>query len=579
MARQQEFIKTSISSYLKLFSSQERIVDDDLLSTEAAKINMTEILERISDVFTREAAKLKSRRNNEHSTIRQLPPEVFVEILLLAVDWLWWDTEKLRTLASVSTYWRDTIISCNRFWPVIDVMASEKARRMAMKRNRDGPVDVWCWSWPESAAMNSFAQDVKAVHSARWRSLLYEYRLETAAFLDYLQTQTSSLIDVLLSNPAIYGPTLSLELSREGPHLRHVDVRSMCLPWQSPRLTNLSTLCLRRIYQGIPHLEDLYQILSTSPRLERLCLIEVNSQEIDRNSQGSLSVTPRPISLPILTALSFENVSKAITHKLLPLIHATSCNTAIINGEGEFSAILEPQETNLELIAQPVKVSESLRLKLETQGEPHVHILSKPKIDFNWVHWAVDKPGVDIKLAVHSADTLTRTWNQLTAVLKSCGGPSTITNIEIEWSMDSSGQEVPFPVGLLEFCPALTTLQVTDDSTTNLTPLIRLLRKTTWPNADQRSHTYSWLLPNVNTFIFHGQNIRELEECATEVKDLLETRYPEQKADSTNQKIASQTPMETLKLPSVLVARLRAMSISTCLKFDDVIQSTTMEDA
>ncbi|KAG8971050.1 hypothetical protein FRC05_011516 [Tulasnella sp. 425] len=515
MSGEQQFIKTSITAYLKLCFGQESsdsIVDDDLLASETAKIKMIGILERIVDVFTREAVKLKNRRNNEHLAIHRLPPEVFVEILLLAID-------------------------C-RFWTPIDVMGNAKARRMAMKRNRTGPVDVWCWSRPEPEAMNAFMEDVQTVHSSRWRSILYDHRPETQVFLEHLRTQTSGLIDVLLFNPEVYGPAVSLELSQEGPHLRHID----------------------HIYHVIPHPEDLCQILSTSPRLERLCLIEVNSQEAHRNSQESLQTISHPISLPLLTVLAFDNASKSITSGLLPLIRATSCKTVIVKGEGEFSAILEPQERSLELIAQPIKASESLRLKLETEGEPHVHIHSEPAIAVEWAYWAFDKPGVDIKLA-------------------SCGGPSTITNIEIEWSMDSSGQEVPFPVGLLEFCPALTRLQVTDYSTTTLTPLVRLLRKTTSPNADRRNSAYSWLLPNVNTFIFHAESIRDLEECATEVKGLLETRYAEQKDGRTDQSIVSPTPMEALKLPSVLVARLRAMKISTCLKFDDVIQGTATENA
>ncbi|KAG8946022.1 hypothetical protein FRC04_012141 [Tulasnella sp. 424] len=581
MSREQEFIKTSISSYSKLGSSHassDSIVDDDLLTSDTAKDNMIRIPERIPDVLTTEAAKLKSRRNNDHSVIYRLPLEIFIEILLLAIDWLSWDTEKLRTLASVSTYWRDTITSCNRFWSVIDVMASENARRMAMKRNKNGPVDVWCWSRPGSEIMNAFVQDVKTVHSSRWRTILYEYRPETQAFLEHLRTKTPCLVDVLFS-PVRDEPAVPLELSPVGAHLRHVDVRGMYLPWQSPRLTNLSTLCLGHIYHGIPHLEDLYQILSTSPRLERLCLTKVNSLEIDQNSQESLRATSRPILLPLLTVLAFDNVSKPITHSILPLIRTTSCKTAIVKGEGDFSVILEPQETNLELIAQPIKVSESLRLKLETEGNPHVHIYSTPAVSSEWVYWAFDKPGVDIKLAVRSADILARSWNQLTTVLQSYGEASNITKIEIEWPTDSSWQGVPFPVGLLEFCPALTTLQVTDYSTTTLTPLVRLLRKTTPHNADSKCGADSWLLPKVNTFIFHAQTIHDLEKCATGVKDFLETRYPSQHDDNTNQNIASSTPIKTLKLPSVIVARLRTMDISTCLKFDDVIQDTATENA
>lgn len=130
----------------------------------------------IQKPFTHTTAKLNRLRNQEHSLMYRLPPELLVEILLLAVDWSRWSVGKLRALASVSTSWRDNILSCNRFWSVMDVLATEQARGIAMKRNPEGPVDLWCKGSPSLSALKSFINDVETINQTRLRSVVFHRR-------------------------------------------------------------------------------------------------------------------------------------------------------------------------------------------------------------------------------------------------------------------------------------------------------------------------------------------------------------------------------------------------------------------
>ncbi|KAG8920026.1 hypothetical protein FRC00_010575 [Tulasnella sp. 408] len=578
MSGEEEFVKNSVSAYFALCTNQPTsniILNDIGLVTESAKDDMMRVLACIQDVFAREVFKLKTRRNNEHSIIHRLPPEIFVEILLLAIHWEWWDTEKLRNLASVSTSWRDAILSCNRFWPVIDVMGNKEARKMAMKRNPGGPVDVWCWAHPDPTAMQEFMQDIITVPGSRWRSVLYEHRPETQAFLSHLQTQTSGLTDILIYNPLFsYGETLTLDLSPEGPRLRHAEIWGMCLPWQSPRLNDLVTLSLGNIQNGAPQPEHLYTVLSSSPRLERLSV--ANLTPVDTHSRP-FPTAPPPITLPVLAVLAFRGVSSSITRAIVPLIRATSCKTVMVTGEQNFSFRLPPDETTLELLAQPITVSESLKLELKMEGEPYIHVRSEPNVSHRWAYWAFDDPGVDVKLALPSAGGLARVWNQLDVVLGSRGKASNIKSLEIGWTMDVTGDGLPSTFGLFRFCPKLTALRWTDDTGTTLRPLVRLLQRREENKEDIRSQMSVWLLPKLDHLVFKAKTVPYADECASAFKTLLELRYPPRSNDSTIQSTEIAAPITALELPSAVVAKLKAMDISTSLKLDDVLRSSDLD--
>ncbi|KIO27990.1 hypothetical protein M407DRAFT_22758 [Tulasnella calospora MUT 4182] len=90
----------------------------------------------------------------------------------------------------------------------MDVMASEEARAVVMKRNREGPLDVWCWDIPSKSALEKFITDVKTIWPTRVWSVLYEFRRQSRSFMNHLQA-------IMPNNRSLYykqrdGPASSL---------------------------------------------------------------------------------------------------------------------------------------------------------------------------------------------------------------------------------------------------------------------------------------------------------------------------------------------------------------------------------
>ncbi|KAG8919777.1 hypothetical protein FRC01_001111 [Tulasnella sp. 417] len=560
MSTEREIVENAVSAYLKLPTSKGSVTKKDTIETLSESDAMIDALERIGSLFIREAAALRRRRNQEHSPLCHLPQELLVEILLLSIDWCWWDLEKLRTLACVATSWRDTILSCNRFWPVMDVAASEEARKITMKRNRGGAVDLWLWGNVGTSALNFFMNDIKTIHPTRLRSVLYEHDWNTGEFMEYLQNNSSNVIDLFLGDFRGATVSASLDLASDGSSLRHVDTRSMGLPWHSPRFTNLRTISLRDFKYHIPQIPHLYAILSSSPELERLCMINISPS--DEESLGSLPTSARPIHLPMLKTLALSHLFPAIGYSIIPLIRASACHTTVIDGGSDVPLALEPHETTAHLISKSVTLSKSLKLGVEEGDFNYIRMRSEPVIASHWACWAHDKPGINIKLAIPSTEVLPRLWNYLDAALNSHGGTTRIESIEVEWM----GQEMAFPFVLLEHCPALASLQISDDDGATFDPLIQFLGGNGMKGSVRNSEPQV-PLPKLSSFRLSGKAVPNLEVCVAGTQTFLERRYPVIR-DSV---VASHVlVLKDLCLPFPLVDALQQREVVTSFDLENI---------
>lgn len=524
---------------------------------------MIDVLERIRDIFVKETARLRRRRNEEHSSLSRLPQELLVEIILFSVDWKFWSVSSLHTLARVSTSWRDTILSCNRFWSVIDVAASPAAREVAMKRNREGLIELRCGRYLGPSRVASFVRDVKSVTPIRTRSVFYELRSGTSGFMDHLRSNNSAITDLLLSNLDVGPSEAYLELSAEGSNLRHLDLSGATLQWQSPRLAKLRTLCLRDLKFNIPSLNHLYTILSSSPQLERLCVMNIMS--LDERGLGSVPTPSPPIRLPHLKTLAFDYVPTPILTGIVPLIQAFACHTVTVH-EDEVPVLLELQEPTTELIAKPISLSKTLKLKLEVEDGTCLHIRSEPVVAKECVYWARDQPGVDVKLAIPSSEALPQLWSVLGNALRSHGGASGIISLEVEWAR----QEFQFPFTLLEHCPMLASLRFIDYPGTTLQPLIQFLGGNS-VGGNGVTCGQRFPLPNLNSLCFYTKTIPNLEDCVSATKTLLERRY----SVLRDGVVAGDAKVLTdLRLPFPLVHAVQQHGVVTSLDFTKVIRGT-----
>ncbi|KAG8917722.1 hypothetical protein FRC00_013294, partial [Tulasnella sp. 408] len=345
-----------------------------------------------------------------------------------------------------------------------------------------------------------------------------------------------------------------LKLSSEGPNLRHLDLHGTALEWESPRLAKLRTLCLRDLRDYLPDVDRLYIILSSSPELERLCL--VNLLPVHNQGFGSIPASSPPVNLPVLQTLAFNYMPTPIQTSILPLIRAPACHTVIVREE-EPPVSLELQETTIELIAKPISLSESLKLKLDVDDGAYLHFHSEPVVAREYVYWARDQPGVDVKLAILSTEALPRLWTFLGTTLRSHGGAPRITSLQVKWD----GQEYPFPFTLLEHCRGLRSLKFINCSGTTLQPLVEFLGgNRIGGSSDSLEHRFP--LPSLTSLKFYVNVIPDLEECVRGTKYLLEQRYP---ALQDGLGASDVQVMTGLHLPSPVVHALRERGVATSL--------------
>ncbi|KAG8917099.1 hypothetical protein FRC00_014040 [Tulasnella sp. 408] len=247
-----------------------------------------------------------------------------------------------------------------------------------------------------------------------------------------------------------------------------------------------------------------------------------------------------PIRLPHLKTLAFDYVPTPIITGIIPLIQTSASHTVTVH-EDEVPVLLELQETTTELIAKPISLSKTLKLKLEVDDGTCLHIRSEPVVAKECVYWARN-------------------------ALRGHGGASGVISLEVEWAR----QEFQFPFTLLEHCPMLASLRIIDYYGATLHPLIQFLGGNS-VGGNGVTVGQRFPLPNLNSLCFYAKTIPNLEDCVGATKTLLERRYP-----VLRDGVVAGDPevLTDLRLPFPLVHAVQQHGVVTSLDFKKVIRGT-----
>lgn len=119
---------------------------------------------------------------------------------------------------------------------------------MAILRMLRGPVEIQCRRDPVD--LNGYLADLTTLDPTRSQALVWYRSRRTEPLRSFLRERNSSIVDLAVEGDAWRSTTHRLDLSPEGPWLRHVGLCRMALPWTSPRLSRLQTLTLGSLAQG-----------------------------------------------------------------------------------------------------------------------------------------------------------------------------------------------------------------------------------------------------------------------------------------------------------------------------------------
>ncbi|KAG8911608.1 hypothetical protein FRC00_006184 [Tulasnella sp. 408] len=373
MSPVQEIVTFAIQTYFKHYSTPEQstlLTTDVSLATDSAKDSMIEVLDHlqalVTEEMTRQSTQLKRRRNHEHARIYQLPQEIFAEIMLAATSFGSYITDAF-TLMRVSKYWFDTVAQCPHIWSPFDLSTRPQPGMMTMMRALRGPVKVQCRSAPH-ANLNGALAFLSTLDHTRLQGLAWNWSAKSEALHPFFQEINPNLVSL-----HVYGGYRGrLDLSPEGPCLRHLNLRGVTLPWTSPRLSRLQTLSIENLEHNAPSFHDLYRILKSSPALRRIRVEHFGSSSLEQFDASARAIK-EPILLPELHSLHLYGVPSVIITTLAPLIRSPYCQYLHLHPNNQRSwhqvpepwQRLEPSKEILDLIISSITYKSTLNIQVE----------------------------------------------------------------------------------------------------------------------------------------------------------------------------------------------------------------------
>lgn len=353
----------------------------------------------------REAAH-QNRLRNAQAPIHRLPPELLAEIMVYTIDWMYWGTWQLRILATVSTYWRDIILSSPRCWSVLDGLHEPQEWKAVLAHNPAGVIDLRCAGFSHER-VEEFVP-LAVAEAPRTGTLTLWVDDENDLVERVFSVPFPALRDLLIHNSATDQKVIPL--LGDGVNLRHVELYRTGMRWDEPRLTDLTTLCLAALVGGVPTASQLHTLLSCSPNLERLRITDWgdfadasylqfidDSESSDAESSrqhASLHKFP-PIQLNRLSALITTYLPPEVVAFLFTIIRAPSCQTVLVtHGVGDKTA-----NSILDFALPIIEDAPCMVLTIDPNSS-YIRISSEPMpgIPATWVLWSKDIPGFDAQL-------------------------------------------------------------------------------------------------------------------------------------------------------------------------------------
>lgn len=271
------------------------------------------------------------RDRNGRLPVHQLPVELFMEIIFYAANPVDQNTRLLIWLSGVCSHWRDALFACPHLWPAtISDFNPPSINKFLLDRNPVGPLKVYfCWQMEgyfrdKDYTATSFMADTGR-YSRRFHTLDFGVDGDPSSYhWDWLSLPMPFLEDLTLSSiPDTGYEAVVVDLSWvKVSHLRRLHAQSVTLSWSS--LANLQALEITQVGRGAPTIDQMLEVLSSSPQLERLVLSDWSQIHAETSPPVSLAI--RPIELPLLRTVSMDHIPDWIVERLDLAIRAPACD-------------------------------------------------------------------------------------------------------------------------------------------------------------------------------------------------------------------------------------------------------------
>ncbi|KAG9043679.1 hypothetical protein FS837_009247 [Tulasnella sp. UAMH 9824] len=374
-------------------------LDEKLTALEECQVAMMK-------AFDLEAVELRRMRNT-WARLHRLPMEIFITILLQVVEDHDENTDdeptQLHNLARVCSHWRAVLLNYSEFWKALSPLFEPHFQRWTLERNPNGLLRIYYI--PQLSMLRGVRiefLDLVVRHGGRWQRLVFQDTFDEE-ICKLLRQEMPRLTDIFINNTMDDSPLPSPELFlSEGVTLRYLSLANATVRWDSVRIQNLRALELGRITQCLPSVHQLHAILSSSPQLWCLMLLDLSMESaLDGES-------PRgEIHLPCLTMLAVRSIPDPITQMILSTVNAPACNFVILsnlqpryirNFPSKLEALTRPSLQNRASMGCSVTTSSPNSAAITLSSIP------VPEIPSGWLYHITEPTGVEVTFNVPNSD-------------------------------------------------------------------------------------------------------------------------------------------------------------------------------
>ncbi|KAG9045547.1 hypothetical protein FS837_006121 [Tulasnella sp. UAMH 9824] len=258
-----------------------------------------------------------NQERNKLAVINNLPEELLVTIFSLVVDWSTFSPEIPHRLANVCRHWYNVVISSQIFWRHITVWGTEIGMlETVLRKNTEGPLFVTLKHPSGEHWMANVAKLRNQSH--RWTRLQIESPFGFTTN-DFLAAATPGLAELFVHREhSVFPGPWGFRLS-EGRHLEYLGLKNVSLNWDSARLSRLRYIHIQDLVLESLSVNQAHSILTASPTLECLVLININ------HTMTGPSPPSSPIPLLHLEALVLQDIPDGLSLHLLNWIRAPCC--------------------------------------------------------------------------------------------------------------------------------------------------------------------------------------------------------------------------------------------------------------
>ncbi|KAG8891320.1 hypothetical protein FRC01_014765 [Tulasnella sp. 417] len=281
----------------------------------------TDVVTAAQELFSSILAPRLLELRRQHNTllpINSLPAETLAYIISISVHSQLWSVSTISCLASVCTRWWQIILTTPSLWATARLFEKPE---LAIRMSKEAPLTIFVPHGHHLGEEMKEFIDITGPYIHRWQSVSIQ-----TPFIDYVFAYLTYPLPGLKELHIGYVGSLGERRLVLGatPELRHLRLSRIAMAWEALADLSLETLSLSHLQIQGPSMQQLYQILASSPHLTKLTLVDLE------DPIGAAGFQAEVLSLKRLCSVEIRHIGQHTLTGLAKVLQAQTLSSLIL---------------------------------------------------------------------------------------------------------------------------------------------------------------------------------------------------------------------------------------------------------